>query len=378
MLSDPEILIHTTASLLSSSCTLQEPAQSLAEAKPTHPEPRHESQPPEQPNNLAHTTSLDTSPTFCTSEPHTFAPHEPNHDSTHTTIQASAQNSSVPNQERSETSRTSSVPIHSPKPGGATLGNESMDFGEAECASSCPLGELSKRKRSPSAHLSCPPTPLVVVPAPSSPSLLRERFPQNSKGMVEDLDESDSAPSDDENDADYLDQSMTEDANESLHSSKRRRRSPSDASSASRGVPTKLSLESPSAEQPESPQENMSSETESIPIQGFLRLRTKGTEVIYTLEVSQTHFSSFFADKQMESPRPHPRTVYPTTRAPYSPEEDAFIIDLKAQKLSWDEIEDQFAERFPYRKKTSLQVRYCTKLKPLTKESRKRRVKSCR
>lgn len=209
--------------------------ESPAEAKPTHPKPRDESQPREQPKDLACTTSMDTSPAFCTSEPHTSALHEPKHDSTHSTIQASAQDSSVPNQKRSETSRRSSVPIHSPEPGGATLGNESMDFGESERANSCPLGELSKRKRSPSAHLSCLPTPLVVVPAPSCSPLLRERSsPHNSdrsqysERMVEDLDESDSVPSDDENDADYLDQSMTEDSSESLHPSKRRRRSPVD------------------------------------------------------------------------------------------------------------------------------------------------------
>ncbi|EED11930.1 DNA helicase hus2, putative [Talaromyces stipitatus ATCC 10500] len=96
--------------------------------------------------------------------------------------------------------------------------------------------------------------------------------------MVEDPHESDSAPSDDENDADYLDHSETEDASESLHPSKRRRRSPGDASSATQEVPKTLSSESPLADQPESIPENPSPESESIPIQGFLRLRTKGTE----------------------------------------------------------------------------------------------------
>ncbi|EEA22457.1 hypothetical protein PMAA_090860 [Talaromyces marneffei ATCC 18224] len=116
--------------------------------------------------------------------------------------------------------------------------------------------------------------------------------------MVEDPHESDSAPSDDENDADYLDHPETEDASDSLRPSKRHRRSPGDVSSASR--------------------------------EGFLRLRTKGTEVIYSLEFSQTHFSSIFAGKQMESPRSYPRIAYPRTKTSYSPEEDAFIIDLKA------------------------------------------------
>ncbi|KUL81289.1 hypothetical protein ZTR_10127 [Talaromyces verruculosus] len=195
--------------------------------------------------------------------------------------------------------------------------------------------------------------------------------------MVEDPHKSESAPSDDENDADYVDHSETETASESLHPSKRRRRSASDASSASRGEPKKSSSESLLADQPDSLPENLSPESESIPIQGFLRLRTKGTEVIYSLEFSQTHFPSLFAGERMESPRSHPRIAYPGTKTPYSPEEDAFIINLKAQKLSWDEIEDQFAERFPYRKKSSLQVRYCNKLKHLTKEGRKKRVKSC-
>uniref|UniRef100_A0A093VJA9 Uncharacterized protein n=1 Tax=Talaromyces marneffei PM1 TaxID=1077442 RepID=A0A093VJA9_TALMA len=336
-LPDPEILAQTTASLQSSSWSLPKPVESPVEAKPTHPKPRDESQPREQPNDLACITSMETSPTFCTSEPHTSAPHEPNHDSTHTAIQGSARDSCVPNQERSETSGTSSAPIHSPEFGGATLGNESMDFQgnarESERASSCPLGDFSKTKEKSISTL--------VLSA-------------HSAGCVGDPHESDSAPSDDENDADYLDHSET-DASESLHPSKRRRRRPCDASSASQGAPKKLSSESPLAGQPESLPENSSPESESIPIQGFLRLRTKGTEVIYSLEFSQTHFSSFFADNQMKSPRPHSRTAYPTTKNPYSPEEDAFIIDLKARNLSWDEIEDQFAERFLYRKKSSLQ-----------------------
>ncbi|QGA12429.1 hypothetical protein EYB26_000073 [Talaromyces marneffei] len=323
-LPDPEILAQTTASLQSSSWSLPKPVESPVEAKPTHPKPRDESQPREQPNDLACITSMETSPTFCTSEPHTSAPHEPNHDSTHTAIQGSARDSCVPNQERSETSGTSSAPIHSPE----------REVHQHTC---------------------------LIRP-------LRWLWSQICHVLFYfgDPHESDSAPSDDENDADYLDHSET-DASESLHPSKRRRRRPCDASSASQGAPKKLSSESPLAGQPESLPENSSPESESIPIQGFLRLRTKGTEVIYSLEFSQTHFSSFFADNQMKSPRPHSRTAYPTTKNPYSPEEDAFIIDLKARNLSWDEIEDQFAERFLYRKKSSLQVRYSTKLKHLKK-----------
>lgn len=355
---------------------------SLAEAKSTHPKPRHESQPPEQPNDLACTTctiSMDTPPTFCASESHTSVPDEPNHDSTHTTIQASTQDSSVPNQ--------NSVSIHSPESGGAMLGNESMDSqessGEPERASSCPLGDSSKRKRSPSAHLSCPPTPLVVVPYLPRSALLcktssrqKSNRSQYSERMVKDPHESESAPSDDENDADYVDHSETETASESLHPPKRRRRSAGHASSASRGEPKKSSSESLLAAQPDLLPENSSPESESIPIQGFLRLQAKGSEVTYSLEFSQTQLISLFASEQIKAPGLHQRAADSTTKTPYSPEEDAYIIELKAKNLTWGEIEDQFAELFPYRKKASLQVRYCTKLNP--KARRKRRVKSCR
>lgn len=76
--------------------------------------------------------------------------------------------------------------------------------GESERASWCSLGDFSKRKSCPS-HLSCPPTPLVVVPDLSRSVLLCEKSSQqNSEGMVEDPHGSDSAPSDDENDADDL------------------------------------------------------------------------------------------------------------------------------------------------------------------------------
>jgi hypothetical protein len=138
-----------------------------------------------------------------------------------------------------ETSQTSSVSIYSPESGGATLGNEIIDSQgssrESERASSCPLGHFSKQKRSLSAHLSCPPTPLVVVPDLSRSVLLCKKSSQqnsnhlqNSEQMVEDPHKSDSASSDNENDADYLDHSKIEDASESLHLNKRRCRSPGD------------------------------------------------------------------------------------------------------------------------------------------------------
>lgn len=370
----------------SSSSTLRKPVESPAEVKSTHSDPHQESQPLEQPDDPPCTTPMDTSLAFGTSGLYTPAPHERDEDSTRMAIQASAQDPSVPNEERSEDSQTSSVTIHSPEPNGATSDNESMNFRgssqeSGECASSCPVGKLSKRKRNPPARLSCPPTPLVVVPSLSRSVLCEKATRQASKPsqfserIVEAPHELDSAPSDDEDDADYLDHSETEDARESLRPSKRRLRSSSIASSASQAT-KQLFSEPPPAGQPELPPKNSSSQGESIPIQGFLRLRTQGSEVIYSLEFSQTSFSSLFADKQTESPRSHERMDYPATKTPYSSEEDAYIINLRAQNLTWDEIEDQFAERFPRRKKSSLQVHYCSKLKGVTKTRSKRRSRS--
>jgi hypothetical protein len=48
---------------------------------------------------------------------------------------------------------------------------------------------------------------------------------------------------------------------------------------------------------------------------------------------------------------------------PYTREENEYIIELKDKNLVWAEIEERFAERFPRRKRASLQVHYHTKLK---------------
>ncbi|EED20627.1 hypothetical protein TSTA_038340 [Talaromyces stipitatus ATCC 10500] len=227
--------------------------------------------------------------------------------------QISAQGSSIVNRERSETTHASGVLSHSPKSGGSTLRNESTDLqgasGDSKRASSCQLEESSNRKRSPSARLSPLSTPQVVVPVLSRRSVSLRRK------------------------SNYLDNPEREDAGESLRPSKRRRRILDEASSTSR-VPRQLSSESPRAKRPESPPEDLSAESEPIPVQGFLRLRSSGSEVIYCLELSQTHFSSSVAGGQIESPRPHQRTARPATRIRFTPEEDAFIVQLKAQELS--------------------------------------------
>ncbi|TXC09224.1 hypothetical protein FocTR4_00006122 [Fusarium oxysporum f. sp. cubense] len=51
-------------------------------------------------------------------------------------------------------------------------------------------------------------------------------------------------------------------------------------------------------------------------------------------------------------------------RAKYSDDEDSFLIQLKEEEqLGWAEIRRRFAQRFPERGGSSLQVHYCTKLK---------------
>ncbi|OKL55238.1 hypothetical protein UA08_09475 [Talaromyces atroroseus] len=376
---DPEKSSQVAADLPSSSITAQNPLESPADGKPTQPITGDESQPQEELNNLASAASMDPSPEFCTSAPHTLTSSVTNADSTGTAIQDPAPESSIVNREPSNTPRSSRVRNHSSESGKSSQRNESTDLqgasGDSQGASSCQLGESSDRKRSPSARLSCPSTPLVVSPGPSRSVSLRRKSCRRASGyshgsdwIAEDSHESDSAPSDDENDIDYLDTSEIEEAGESLPPSKRRRRSLDESSSTSRGIPRQLSAEPPRAERPESPPEYLSAESEPIPVQGFLRLRSSGAEVKYCLELSQTDFSSLFTGGQRES-RPRQRTAHSARRARFTPEEDACIIALKAKELRWDEIEDLFAQRFPYRKKLSLQMRYYTKLKESTNEA---------
>jgi hypothetical protein len=61
-------------------------------------------------------------------------------------------------------------------------------------------------------------------------------------------------------------------------------------------------------------------------------------------------------------PRARPGAKRRVAAKDYSPEEDSFLIALKAQGLSWKNIHAQYGERFPGRTMGSLQVRYSTKL----------------
>ena len=60
-------------------------------------------------------------------------------------------------------------------------------------------------------------------------------------------------------------------------------------------------------------------------------------------------------------------TSRPVRNSRFSPEEDALLLQLKREGLSWDEISD----RFPERSKGTLQVHYSTKLKPRSETSKK-------
>ncbi|KAG7432006.1 hypothetical protein Forpi1262_v007062 [Fusarium oxysporum f. sp. raphani] len=54
----------------------------------------------------------------------------------------------------------------------------------------------------------------------------------------------------------------------------------------------------------------------------------------------------------------------PARRSKYSDHEDNFLIQLKEEEqLGWSEIRRRFAQRFPERGSSGLQVHYCTKLK---------------
>lgn len=145
--------------------------------------------------------------------------------------------------------------------------------------------------------------------------------------------------SDDENDADYVDES--EDASESLRPSKRCRIGSDKASPASQLSPD-----------PNLPHK------EAIAVQGFLNIYTSESEIIYSLELSRKRFPSFFPGTQAESPHSYQRTAHSRIRRRFSAEEDAFLVELKAKTLTWSDIEDLFAKRFSHRSMASLQGRH--------------------
>lgn len=217
--------------------------------------------------------------------------------------------------------------------------SEASDSGRLSMhASSYQSKKPAYQKTDQSSDMSRHPIPLVVIPDMS-----------HKRHRSADLS---SAPSDDENDTDYVDES--EDASESLRPSKRCRIGCDEASPVSQ-----LSSD------PILPHR------EAIAVQGFLNIYTSESGVIYSLELSQTHFPSFFPGTQAESPHSYQRMARSTVRRRFSAEEDAFLIELKAKTLTWSEIEDLFAKRFSHRSMASLQGHHY-KLKQLAKHGRRR------
>lgn len=93
------------------------------------------------------------------------------------------------------------------------------------------------------------------------------------------------------------------------------------------------------------------------------------------MEYSQTDLLSSVAARQMTAAQPHQEIARSTATTRYTPEEDEYIKELKAQDLAWNKIEALFAQRFPVRKKSCLAARYC-KLQSSSKSGRKGRIKS--
>ena len=130
-------------------------------------------------------------------------------------------------------------------------------------------------------------------------------------------------------------------------------------------------------------------ESDEIPIHGYFTLKTIGSKVVYSLTFSQellpepsgtwqrrdiarsVSSSSDRRDSE-RSPMQERAMNRPVKNSRFSSEDDALLLQLKGEGLSWDEI----LVRFPERSKGTLQVHYSTKLKrrsETSKTMRKRR-----
>jgi hypothetical protein len=130
-------------------------------------------------------------------------------------------------------------------------------------------------------------------------------------------------------------------------------------------------------------------ESEEIPVHGYLTLKTIKSKVVYCLTFSQEFLPepsgtsqrqgiprsvSSSSDRRDSERLPvHERAMSrPVRNSRFSSQDDALLLQLKGEGLSWDEISD----RFPERSKGTLQVHYSTKLKSrseTSKNTRKRR-----
>jgi hypothetical protein len=120
-----------------------------------------------------------------------------------------------------------------------------------------------------------------------------------------------------------------------------------------------------------------SQESEEIPIRGFLTLKTFESNVLYCLTFSleslshapetargrhATRDGSRSGDSMDKQRSPPLESSFGRTgrHSTFTADDDALLVELKEERrLSWAET----ADHFPGRKKGTLQVRYCTKLK---------------
>ena len=173
-------------------------------------------------------------------------------------------------------------------------------------------------------HMPRSPFPRVSIPVMSlqRPSSKRHHSEEVSKGL-------DSAPSDDENDADYVDDAL-------------KRVDSDDNSSVSQRV-LKQTLP-----------ESLLPRIEAFPVEGILNLRISGPNVrFHSLQLDMSRA------RVLPSVEPDLQQQTGATKRPrYSSEQDDFLIDLRAKDFEWNEIEDLYARRFLPRKMASLQGRY--------------------
>lgn len=250
------------------------------------------------------------------------------------------------------------VPGHSSVPSKDPLPTQSIDAEKpptSESSRACSAEKSLDGMPTLSEGAADIPTPIVVIPPPPrSPDLVR------CQDQVPEEQDWDSGPSDDEKDADYEDSSSEEERiDRSLPSSKRQKINLISEGGALSNQETQPFPGSHALSQNET-----TPTSDRIPVQGFFRVGCHGTQVTYYFEFSQTALSLPISHQSSSSPPPEMGNKRKRTRLLYTPEEDAYIIELKNDNVPWAEIEERFAERFPYRKATSLQAHYFNKLKP--------------
>jgi hypothetical protein len=265
--------------------------------------------------------------------------------------------SAIDGEDTDRTSCTYRVEGHRSGPGKNPLLIETIEFEEAlgdpESTRVCPAEKSLDETPTLSEGAAGISTPIVVIPSlprPSDPSLGQEQ--------VSEEQDRDSGPSDDEKDADYVDSSSeAERIDRPLRSSKRRKINLISEDTLSDHETPPLSGSRASSQKETTPT------SDRIPVQGILTLGWDGSKVVYYFELFQTAFSPPVSHPLSSRPPSGTGSRRKRKMPPYTREENKYIVELKDKNLLWAEIEERFAERFPRRKRGSLQVHYHTKLK---------------